>query len=227
MSTHTPFLSALVLLSAAFPVQLFRMATMATRKAVSPLVLPGVVVLVAVLAWFAAPATAMTRLPARAWWCVVAVGLGVCAPLIEFGVGWALALARGQRVGRFALHDRSSVASTTVIVSMVAVAVGEEVVFRGLGLTLLQRYLGWVTLAAIAVTAAVYGLNHLYFGWLTVAQKTVTGLLLGILFNVAGCSVLVPILAHVTQNLMVLLVVGKVLASVNAWPGSAAPAVRR
>jgi hypothetical protein len=56
----------------------------------------------------------------------------------------------------------------------------------------------------VALTAAGYGLNHLYFGALTVFQKTVTGVLFGALFLACGHSLLVPVTAHVVQNLLVL-----------------------
>jgi membrane protease YdiL (CAAX protease family) len=58
-------------------------------------------------------------------------------------------------------------------------------------------------MVALGVTSVVYGLNHLYFGWLAVLQKTLTGVGLGLLFIYSGYSILVPIIAHATQNLVV------------------------
>jgi membrane protease YdiL (CAAX protease family) len=94
----------------------------------------------------------------------------------------------------------------------VVIAVAEEVVFRGVGQHLLERVLLWPAVPAIALTAAVYGLNHLYFGNLTVLQKVSTGVLYGALYDLSGRAVLVPVIAHVLQNLVVLLVLPRWLS---------------
>jgi membrane protease YdiL (CAAX protease family) len=104
------------------------------------------------------------------------------------------------------LHRHWAAQPTTAVPVVLLLGAAEEVIFRGVGQHLLTHVFGWPAAAAIALMALVYGLNHLYFGWLTVGQKAVTGLLFGALYQACGQAVLVPVLAHLTQNLVVLLV---------------------
>jgi membrane protease YdiL (CAAX protease family) len=212
MSTLTPSLSALVLCCTAFPVQLFRMAGMSAQRPMPALMLPGVVTVMAALAWYAAPVPGLLRLPAATWWWGAAVGLGVAAPLVEYAVGVLATLARRRRIAGFGLHERAQRATVIGVSALVVVAVAEELIFRGLWLPLLRGQLGCVTALAVALAAVVYGLNHLYFGWLTVVQKAVTGAVLGAAYLACGGSVLVPAVAHVVQNLVVMLVIGRLAA---------------
>ena len=109
-------------------------------------------------------------------------------------------------MARIGLHERWSAVSAAAVAAVVVTAAAEELVFRGVWLPVLERSLGWLAAAAIALTSVIYGLNHLFFGWLTVVQKTVTGVALGVLFELSGFHLVVPVIAHVTQNLVVLLI---------------------
>jgi membrane protease YdiL (CAAX protease family) len=197
MSTRTPFLSALIVLSSAFPAQVIRIGP-APRRWLIPLLFA----VMGALAWYVAPTTGVLARPASPYWYAVAAVLGVALPGLEIGVGVSVARLRRVRVARIAVHERGSLGLVVVVVT----AVGEEIVFRGVGLHLLERSLGWYPVAAVAVTAVLYGLNHLYFGWLTVLQKCVSGALFGVLYNVSGHSLVIPLTAHLVQNLVVVLV---------------------
>ncbi len=231
MSTRTPFLSALVLISSAFPAQALRigLVTAAARAAAggaatgaaarvrrwaATLAYPGLFALVALLAWYVAPATGVLAVPGR-WWYAVALAAGALAPGIEVAVGYLAAWLRRRRVARVALHERWAGVSSVALVAVTVTAVAEEVVFRGVGLHLLRTELGWPAVPAVGLTALVYGLNHLYYGGLTVLQKIVTGVLLGVLYELCGQAVVVPLLAHVTQNLVVLLVLPRIAGRRN------------
>jgi len=208
MSAPIPFLSALVLICVAFPTQLFRVAMMAVDvskaggRLLSRVGLAVFCVAVAALAWYVAPVEPQL-LPDVSWWLLGAVAVGAVAPAWEIGLGYLIGWAGRRRPTGFSLHDRSPSGSVAVTLAAVVVAGAEEVIFRGIGLGLLTGPLGWAPVVAIALTSVVYGLNHLYFGWLTVAQKTVTGAVFGVLWLLSG-GLLVPIVAHVAQNLVVL-----------------------
>lgn len=210
MTAHTLSLSVLVLVCAAFPAQAFRLALVGgpagsgPRRAAVPVALAAGLLAAAALVWYVAPASGVFAAPAQWRWCAVAVAAGCAGPVVEYGVGALVAVARGRRAGRPALHERAGAASASAVTCAVAIAVAEEVIFRGVGLHLLVRVLGWAAAPAVALVAVVYGLNHLYFGWLTVAQKIVTGVAYGVLYELGGHSVLVPALAHVVQNVVVL-----------------------
>lgn len=239
MSSRTHYLSLLVVLCAAFPAQLFRVGlallpgpavpASRVRALFRGLWLPGAFLLVAALVWYAAPASGVMVPPAAWWWCVVAVVAGLAAPALEVAAGAAVALLRRARPARVRLHERASaggvgLAGAAAAAGAVAVAVAEEVIFRGVLLYLLVHPLAVAPAAAVVLSAALYGLNHLYFGWLTVLQKGLTGVLLGVLCVAAGYSLLVPLLAHVAQNLLVMTVLprwGRAGARAPAGAGSA------
>ncbi len=230
MTNHILFLSVFVLVCSAFPAQLFRLtvagaltggsgsggartsgsgrwAALAAHLAPSASLLA-----VAALVWYVAPATGVVTRPAGWPWLAVAVGVGCLAPVVEIGVGALVAKARRRKISRVALHGRVTATSALAVLGAAVVAVAEEVLFRGVGLHLLGPVLGWPLVAAVALTALVYGLNHLYFGWLTVGQKVVTGVVFGLLYLMSGQSLLVPAVAHVVQNIVVLTVLPRWLA---------------
>lgn len=195
MSVRTLYLSELVALSCAFPVHVARIGPAPRRWLV-----PGLVAVVAGLAWYVAPSSGVLGVAPPVWY-PVAVVVGLALPLLELGIGVLAARARRLPVAGFAVHG-----SVVGLAAALVTAAGEEVAYRGVGLHLLETVLGWPALLAIGATAAAYGLGHLWFGWLTVAQKVATGLALGALFDLSGHAMVVPLLAHVVQNLVVLLV---------------------
>jgi membrane protease YdiL (CAAX protease family) len=212
MSDRTRYLDLLVLVSLAVPAQAVRLAMSGRRR--PDVLFAGAMAVIAALAYFLVPiAIALPAEPAWSFlpegpgwnampdgtaWYLIAVGAGLIAPLTEYLTG---AVAQ-RRFSRMALHDRSGTGLLATAAALVAAA-AEEVIFRGVALSLLDGLAGvWV---AVAVTSVCYGLNHLYFGKITVWQKTLTGVGFGVLFVLSG-SLLVPLIAHAVQNLVVLLV---------------------
>lgn len=86
---------------------------------------------------------------------------------------------------------------------LVAVAVGEELVFRGL-LTRLALLLPGVWLAAggLVVAAAVFACSHVFFGWVQVLAKTPLALAACAATLLTG-NVLAAVVAHVVFNVWV------------------------
>ncbi|GII60441.1 hypothetical protein Skr01_05260 [Sphaerisporangium krabiense] len=86
---------------------------------------------------------------------------------------------------------------------LVAVAVGEELVFRGV-LTRLALLPSDVRVAAagLAVTAAVFACSHVFFGWVQVLAKTPLALLTCAATLLTG-NVLAAAVAHVVFNVWV------------------------
>ncbi|BCB91918.1 CPBP family glutamic-type intramembrane protease [Phytohabitans suffuscus] len=220
MTTRTLSLSVLVLLCAAFPAQAFRLTLAGVvggtgaRAGAAPRRLDrGVTGQVAFAVALIATATLVAVLAPMRWdllspvgwhWYAVAVAFGCLAPALEWGAAAAVLAVRHRRLPGIALHRLAGGGSVLVVLAAVGAAAAEEVLFRGVGLHLLERVLGWPAAAAVAVTAVVYGLNHLYFGPLTVAQKALTGVGFGVLYLLGGHNVLVPLVAHVVQNVVVL-----------------------
>ncbi|WP_433499656.1 CPBP family intramembrane glutamic endopeptidase [Sphaerimonospora sp. CA-214678] len=86
---------------------------------------------------------------------------------------------------------------------LVAVAVGEELVFRGLLTRLALLFSnGWLVAGALAVAAGVFSCSHVFFGWVQVLAKAPLA--------VAACAatlltgnVLAAVIAHVVFNVWV------------------------
>lgn len=219
MTTRTLCLSLLVVLCAAFPAQVFQMATSAGRSGTGtpgsaprrmdramtgPLVLAAGV-LIAMAALVATLAPMRWALPPVDWrWYAAAVAFGCLAPVLEWALGAVHVAIRYRRLAGIGLHRLAGAGSVWVVLALVIAGAVEEVLFRGVGLHVLERVLGWPVAAALAITSVVYGLNHLYFGAVTVAQKTVTGVGFGLLYLLGGHNVLVPLVAHAVQNIVVL-----------------------
>ena len=160
----------------------------------------------AALAWAVAPLPAANPMPQWSLWLAIAVVLGLAAPLWEIALGYGNALIRRQRVNRVALHGYAP-SRFGAVASVCVVAACEELIFRRIGIDLLVSNLAWPVWAAIAITSVFYGLNHLYFGWLTVSQKILTGAVYGALYVISGHALLVPLVAHVVHNIVVLTIV--------------------
>jgi len=56
----------------------------------------------------------------------------------------------------------------------------------------------------LLVCPIVFAINHISFGVFAIPQKIVSGLIFTLIYILAGYSILIPTIAHVTQNLLLL-----------------------
>lgn len=95
----------------------------------------------------------------------------------------------------------------------VSAGVCEEIIFRGFLLRYLHTAPWHLSLAwAVAVAAAIFGLQHLYQGVAGVAQTTAMGVVFCVIFLMTG-NLLVPMLLHTVIDLRVLLLLEPAPAS--------------
>ncbi|GAA5203183.1 type II CAAX endopeptidase family protein [Microbacterium jejuense] len=135
-------------------------------------------------------------------------GLGLAA--VTIGV---LALFGGYQI----TGAGTPAGALTVVGMMCAVAVAEEVLFRGVVLRLLQRAFGtWIALAG---SAALFGLLHLLNPgatlWGAVSIAVEAGLMLGAAFVATG-SLWLPIGLHLGWNVALVAVFGTVTSGSDA-----------
>ncbi|MBD3942847.1 CPBP family intramembrane metalloprotease [Microbacterium sp. NEAU-LLC] len=135
-------------------------------------------------------------------------GLGLAA--VTIGV---IALLGGYRITDWGTLS----GALTVVGMMCAVAVAEEVLFRGVVLRLLQRAFGtWIALAG---SAALFGLLHLLnpgaSPWGAVSIAVEAGLMLGAAFVATG-SLWLPIGLHLGWNVALVAVFGTVTSGSDA-----------
>jgi membrane protease YdiL (CAAX protease family) len=163
------------------------------------------IVLVVFATWLVAPDLVPLH-GASPWWYLGAVA---AAPLLvgaEYAVAAASIVAAGKNVPRGfrlpAFWNRRLTARDWIMLTLVAAV--EEIVYRSIWLTSLERTFALALPVAIALSSVAYGLNHLAFGRTTVASKSVAGAMLAGLYVASGRSVLVAAIAHAAQNVLVL-----------------------
>lgn len=207
MSTPIPYLECLMLAATAYPAgfsySLF-MARRGTARTVSTpfllyLAFPFVVVSLAVVA-------ARPELFTLKWTTPLLLALAALfapvALVVEYLIHAFATYRRGGKLLRGATMQGFWQGRLSLVdgVLLAIVVVGEEFFFRGIWLGTLQHSAGLP--AALVLSAAAYGFNHLAYGPLSVVSKTVSGLIYGGLYLLGGESLWLPIVAHGMQNII-------------------------
>ncbi|WP_079423808.1 CPBP family intramembrane glutamic endopeptidase [Streptomyces katrae] len=146
----------------------------------------------------ALPGALPGRLPGVLWLPAAALA-GAALVGGEFAVGAVPRLAAGAGLPRLAVHRDGGAAGGGYAASVLATAVAEELLYRGLWIGVLHERLHLPAGVAVAVAAVAYAGGHLFFGGRAVAQKTLSGVVFGLLMLVSG-SLAVPLVAHLAQN---------------------------
>ena len=106
-------------------------------------------------------------------------------------------------------------AATTSSGVMAAIAVLEELIFRGFLLQACLWLPGGLAVPAVAALVATFAASHIWFGWLQVAAKLPLGVITTVCALLVG-GVVVAVVAHLVFNL-------KVTAQLRLVPRSGAP----
>jgi uncharacterized protein len=80
----------------------------------------------------------------------------------------------------------------------------EEIIFRGFVLQYLL-ILEFPLIIALSISSIGFGINHFFRNPTVVIQKSVSGLIFGILAYVSNFSLLVPIISHIGENYLIML----------------------
>lgn len=79
----------------------------------------------------------------------------------------------------------------------------EELLFRQIYIRELFYNIDIIGIAlGLGISTLFYALNHIYFSSFAVVQKIFSGLVFGLLFIISDFNILVPIIAHCTQNVV-------------------------
>lgn len=81
-------------------------------------------------------------------------------------------------------------------------ALSEELVYRGIIMGGIFPVLGMSWWIAVPASTLIYAMNHAFFGRGAIFLKIASGLVIAALFALSGGQILVPVLAHITQNLV-------------------------
>jgi len=139
--------------------------------------------------------------------CTALFGL-VVAPLLivlELGIGALITKIQGKKIQKFTVDESIGKEKLWIKVSVLLIAVLEELLFRWCAHFITFSCMKWHIAGFLVFTAVIYAINHIHEGIVTVVQKLVTGLVLGTLFLFSGCQILVPIIAHVVENIILII----------------------
>jgi hypothetical protein len=132
---------------------------------------------------------------------------GLCI-LLEYSVGVVLVSLRSRTlVTHMTVHSSYASASRVGlwdIATVLVFVIGEEWVLRQMLFSVLRDF-GLQIGLVVALCTFVYALNHITFGPGSVVAKLPSGLVYTLLFYCSGLSIIIPIVAHGTQNLGLLM----------------------
>lgn len=124
--------------------------------------------------------------------------------LMEFGIGALVTKLQNKKIGSFVVDERIGKEKRWIQVAILIFAVMEELLFRGIGYYIITQKMELPIWVFFMFSASLYAINHIHEGFLTAVQKMLTGFILCFLFVVSKESLLVPIVAHVTENILII-----------------------
>ena len=165
----------------------------------------ALVFLVSVLTGVVHPAD--IRFDADLPWAAAAVAAGCLCIGVEYLVGVFLTFfSAGRWVFQISVH---SVYSDTEkislgdILAVVVFVILEELIFRFALMSVLSGF-SLPAAVMIGIAVCIFALNHVHWGLISFIQKLFSGCIFVLLYIVFNRNILIPVLAHLTQNCVLL-----------------------
>lgn len=136
---------------------------------------------------------------------LLGIATGPVLIILELGIGALIAKLQEKNILKFTVDESIGKEKLWIQISVLLIAVFEELLFRWCAHYVTVSCMNWHNVGFLIFTAVFYAINHIHEGIVTTVQKFVTGLILGTLFLLSGCQILAPILAHVTENLIIII----------------------
>lgn len=218
MPTHTQYLDNLIILSAVlFPSGLGANISVLMRKRYSTSVFEsllgmiiGYMVLLAAI-FFASPEKVGKFNMPSLWFYPVAIVAGFVIITLEICTGALLFfIQNGKLPEGIRVHESYSGARNITIIDIIAVVIFvllEEIVLRQVAYNTLVS-IGLPDkdfVLMIVLLSSIYAVNHVTFSINAVFQKFFSGVVFVLLYLLSGNSLIVPVTAHMVQNLFLLL----------------------
>lgn len=220
MNTHIHYLNLLILLATVYPVDMAQLIRTLTGKRrnkayANPLediqlmcmMFVGYVSLIILVGIVASESIKIQR-PTGMYWYVIAVAMAPLMIYMEYLVGYITLRLTGHRPKGMIIQQHWKRASVLMVLLTIMCGISEEIIFRQIWFYIMGIRMGIPMAFIMLITSLVYVLNHMYFGVYTMIQKMFTGMMLGILYIISGGSVLIPLIAHGSQNLIVAIMGG-------------------
>lgn len=84
------------------------------------------------------------------------------------------------------------------------ITIGEELIFRQMMFYIFMNVFEFSFLPALIITSVFYATNHIFMGPRIVGTKFFTGIIYGTLYYISGMALLAPVIAHYSQNVILL-----------------------
>jgi hypothetical protein len=138
----------------------------------------------------------------------VAPFIGFLCLIVEYCIGmFQMYLKTGVVIKKFVIHSSYStvlkIKNIDLLMIFVFVIMEEYILrqtFFGIFLNTFKMEI-WVI---ILLCACIYSINHITFGIQCLPQKLASGLIYTLIYYYSGMSVIIPIIAHATQNFTLL-----------------------
>lgn len=95
--------------------------------------------------------------------------------------------------------------SIPYLLLLALIAAGEEIIYRQVWFAILAGTFHLPVPIIILITSLFYGLNHFHMGLNSILAKFISGCVYGGLYVLSGYSIFVPVITHVLQNLILIL----------------------
>jgi len=215
MTYHIPYLDDALLISAIlFPTGIGGLLALPFRwKANKSMFysLIGMVVaymIVIILTFAVKPEAILTFNSTYYYFYLLAPFIGILVLLFEYYIGvLQLYFKTGKLVTKFNVHTSYSNYKKIGVLDIVAIlifVIGEELILRQTFALMFLKDFQWGVGITIFLCAFIYAINHITFGLSVVVQKLASGLIYTVLYYISGLAIIIPIVAHATQNLALL-----------------------
>jgi len=138
-------------------------------------------------------------------WAVILIFLVPGIICLEIGIGFLRLKIKGYKIEGLDIKQDFKKRSIRELIIIIFIAIFEEFIYRKLYFIILIDFFKWNLVVVIIITTIVYAFNHFFMGEGIFYQKIASGLIFGIIFVLSG-SIVIPIIAHVAQNIFVILV---------------------
>lgn len=208
MNTHTLCLNSLLLFMTLYPVSICQMIQVGLSSKHMHLsesvymILMVIVYAVLVLGVLVIrPELYHMSLPDNSYWYVIGILSGPVIIVIEIVLGYFMLRIEGHKVSSMTtMKLGGSIASKFAIIGVGAL---EELVYRQVWFGILYTNFGITIRWVVLLSALFYAINHMTLGYKVFLQKFISGILFSLLYVYSGFAIVVPILAHVVQNAIV------------------------
>lgn len=213
MITHTHYLNVIVILATSYPVVipqiLLPFSKQYDQKGINNRYIVGCALscfFLLSMVYVIIPINPIINWTNNIVWFMIPLILAPMMIAMEYIINAVILKISNVKITGISVNNNWKNMSISAILATLFIAVFEELIFRSLWSEILIVNLGFSIFVYVILNSLFYGINHLYFGIITFIQKMITGIVFSGLYILSGGQIIVPIITHVLQNIIVLLI---------------------